>query len=99
MIVLFYLPLLVSLGSGAILSDSCQKINTISGNISYPLYMTHYPFVWIFLTYLSVEKPEMAHLTWVIPMSVLLLILLAYLVVTFLDFPIRRYLTDKLKAV
>jgi len=41
-------PLLVSLGAGTGLAGKHQKINTFSGNISYPLYMTHYPFVWNF---------------------------------------------------
>ena len=97
-LVIFYLPLLVSLGAGTSLVSKHQNINKISGDISYPLYMIHYPFVWIFLTYVATEKPGMAHLSWVIPISVILLISLAYLVFKFLDFPIRRYLTDKLKA-
>ncbi len=97
-LVIFYLPLMVSLGAGASLAARHQKINKISGDISYPLYMTHYPFVWIFLTYVSVEKPGIGRLTWVIPVSVILLIGLAWLVFKFLDYPIRRYLTGKLKA-
>jgi peptidoglycan/LPS O-acetylase OafA/YrhL len=97
-LVILYLPLLVSLGAGASLAGKHQKINKISGDISYPLYMTHYPFVWIFLTYVAVEKPSVARLWCVIPVAVILLISLAYLVSTFLDFPIRRYLTDKLKS-
>ena len=97
-IVIFYLPLMVSLGAGASLAGTHQKINKISGDISYPLYMTHYPFVWIFLTYVAVEKPGISHLRWVIPISVILLVGLSYLAFKFLDFPIRRYLTDKLKA-
>jgi len=47
-LVIFFLPLLVSLGAGTGLAGKHQKINTFSGNISYPLYMTHYPFVWNF---------------------------------------------------
>jgi peptidoglycan/LPS O-acetylase OafA/YrhL len=97
-LVIFYLPLLVSLGAGANLAGKHQKINNLSGDISYPLYMTHYPFVWIFLTYVSKEKPSIAELSWVIPISVILLVSLAYLVFKFLDFPIRRYLSDKLEA-
>ena len=83
-----------------LVSEIISKFEKIvfSGKISYPLYMTHYPFVWIFLTYVAVEKPSMAHLEYVIPVSVILLIGLAYLVFKFLDFPIRSYLTDKLKA-
>lgn len=97
-LVIFYLPLLVSLGAGTSLSSKHQKINKISGDISYPLYMTHYPFVWIFLTYVAVEKPSIVHLSWLIPVAVILLIAFAYLIFKFLDFPVRRYLTNSLRA-
>lgn len=98
LIVVVYFPLLVSLGAGASLASKHHKINQFSGDISYPLYMTHYPFMWIFANYVVAEKPSATYLWWVIPISVILLISLAYLVFKFLDFPIRRYLTDKLKA-
>ena len=97
-IVVFYFPLLVSLGAGASLASKHYRINKFSGDISYPLYMVHYPFMWIFANYVIFEEPRMTELSWVIPISTLLLIGLAYLVSEFLDFPIRRYLTTKLKA-
>lgn len=97
-IVIFYFPLLVSLGAGASLASKHYTINKFSGDISYPLYMTHYPFMWVFANYVNTQMPTMAHLRWVIPISVILLISLAYLVFKYLDIPIRRYLKDKLKA-
>lgn len=97
-IVVFYFPLIVALGAGATLSRKFNKINTFSGDISYPLYMTHYPFMWVFAGYVVVEEPTMAELSLLIPICVLLLIGLAYLVSEFLDFPIRNYLKDQMKA-
>ncbi|PWS29584.1 acyltransferase [Pedobacter yonginense] len=94
-IVLVYFPLLVALGAGASLKPSLEKVCKLSGEISYPLYMTHYPFVWIFLTYVTTTKPDMSVLKVVIPVSVILLIAFAYLVMVFLDIPIRNYLKDK----
>lgn len=98
LIVVVYFPLIVSLGAGAGLAGKHYKINQFSGDISYPLYMTHYPFMWVFANYVVVTEPGIAQLSWVIPLSIILLIGLAYLVTKFLDFPIRRYFTDKLKA-
>lgn len=95
-IVLLYFPLLVSLGAGTILSDRFKKVCKLSGDISYPLYMTHYPFVWIFLTYVAVIKPTMSVLWIVIPVSVVLLIVFAYLVMVFVDEPLRKYLKEKM---
>ncbi|WP_430811858.1 MULTISPECIES: acyltransferase family protein [unclassified Carboxylicivirga] len=99
LIVVFYFPLLVALGAGAELSDKHHKINKLSGDISYPLYMTHYPFMWVFANYVAVKSPNWEELAWVIPVSVLLLVGFAYLITEFVDFPIRRYLKNKLKAI
>ena len=94
-IVLFYFPLLVALGAGATLNPGLKNICKLSGDISYPLYMTHYPFVWVFLTYVAVVKPTMSTLWVVIPVSVSLLIILGYLVMRFVDIPLRKYLKRK----
>lgn len=99
LIVLIYFPLLVALGAGATLTASFKNVCKLSGDISYPLYMTHYPFIWIFLTYVTTIKPEMSLLKLIIPVSVVLLILLSYLIMIFLDIPLRNYLKNKwLKA-
>lgn len=94
-LVLIYFPLILALGAGAVLKSSVKKVCKLSGEISYPLYMTHYPFVWIFLTYVAVVKPEMSSLKMIIPISVMLLIILAYLVMKFIDIPLRKYLKGK----
>ena len=98
LLVVLYFPLIVSLGAGTGLSSKHYKINKFSGDISYPLYMVHYPFMWIFASYVIVEEPSVARLSWVIPVSIVLLLGLAYLVATFLDLPIRSYLTAQLKS-
>ena len=96
LIVIFYFPLLVSLGAGATLSSKYNKINKLSGDISYPLYMTHYPFMWIFANYVVAEQPSMNELAWVIPVSTIALVALAYVVMQIIDAPIRSYLKTKL---
>ena len=96
LIVIFYFPLLVSLGAGATLSSKYNKINKLSGDISYPLYMTHYPFMWIFANYVVSEQPSMNELAWVIPVSTIALVALAYVVMQIIDTPIRSYLKTKL---
>jgi len=93
-LVLIYFPLLVSLGAGSVLHTSSKKMCKLSGDISYPLYMTHYPFIWIFLTYVGVMKPPMSTLTVIMPIGVILLTLFAYLVMRYIDEPIRKYLKN-----
>jgi peptidoglycan/LPS O-acetylase OafA/YrhL len=55
--VLIIFPLVVSLGAGSSLSPQWKKVCRFSGNISYPLYMTHYAVIWIFGNYYTTQKP------------------------------------------
>jgi len=95
MVVLFYFPLLVSLGAGATLSNRLKKICAFSGKISYPLYMTHYAFIWIFGDYYMAKKPETMGLSLVVIIGTLLLVFIAYLTMIFYDSPIRKFLRNK----
>lgn len=95
-LVVFYFPLIVSLGAGSSLKPSLKKLAKLSGEVSYPLYMTHYPFVWIFLTYVAVAKPALSTLALLIPICVVLLIAMAYLILILVDAPLRNYLKNKL---
>ncbi len=97
LIVLFYFPFLVAVGAGARLTPLFTNICRFSGEISYPLYMIHYPFLWIFLSYLEAKKPTMNQMEIIIPIAVLLLIVLAYAIMFFLDIPLRKYLKDRMK--
>ncbi len=98
MVVLLYFPLLVALGAGATVSARERKICAFSGNLSYPLYMTHYAVLWIFSNYYISHKPSMSQLGLIIPVSVLLLLVFGYLAMVVYDTPVRRYLTGKRKV-
>ncbi|POY35249.1 acyltransferase [Solitalea longa] len=93
MVVLFYFPLLVSLGAGTFLSAQVEKVCEFSGKISYPLYMTHYAAIWIFGNYYTSKKPPMTDLPLIIISGTILLILIAYVVMVVYDVPVRKYLT------
>jgi peptidoglycan/LPS O-acetylase OafA/YrhL len=93
---LFYFPGLVALGAGVHVSARWAAFCRWSGELSYPLYMVHYPFLWLFLSYLEHEKPSFGLQVALIPVATLLLVLLAYLVLVWLDVPIRRCLHQHL---
>jgi peptidoglycan/LPS O-acetylase OafA/YrhL len=96
-IVILYLPLLVSLGAGATLRPAFAKLCKSSGELSYPLYMVHYPFIWIFFSYLEKYKPTMSKMAVIIPVSTILLVAFAWAVFKFVDEPIRAYLKRKME--
>ena len=97
LLVLFYFPLLIALGAGATLNSSFRKVCLFSGNISYPLYMTHYAVLWIFGNYYTNYKPDNMHLKLIVILGTISLIAFAYLVMVFYDIPLRKYLSDKQK--
>ncbi len=94
-VVLFYFPLLVSLGAGATLSPQLRGFCVFSGKISYPLYMTHYAAIWIFGNYFTSRNPGGTELTFIVAGGTLALIGLAYLTMVYYDTPIRKYLTRR----
>ena len=96
-VVLFYFPLLIALGAGATLTQGFKKLCIFSGQISYPLYMTHYAVIWAFANYYSAYKPGTAQLTLIIITGIIILIGIAWLVMVVYDIPVRRYLNSKRK--
>jgi peptidoglycan/LPS O-acetylase OafA/YrhL len=95
LVVLFYFPLVVSLGAGSSLSPQWKKVCRFSGDISYPLYMTHYAAIWIFGNYYTKQKPPADELLYIIITGIIFLVVMAYLVMVFYDKPVRRYLAKK----
>ncbi|HMI05194.1 MAG TPA: acyltransferase, partial [Pedobacter sp.] len=85
LIVLFYFPLLIALGAGATLSPGLKKVCIFSGQISYPLYMTHYAVLWMFGNYYTSHKPDAMQLTFIIIAGLILLVGAAYLVMIIYD--------------
>lgn len=96
-IVIFYLPLLVALGAGATLRPAFAKLCRFSGEISYPLYMVHYPFIWIFMSYVEKYKPSIGQMTPIIIVGTISMILLAYVVMIGIDIPVRKWLKNRMK--
>lgn len=92
-------PLLVYLGaSGKTTDKKSSKICEFLGNISYPLYIVHYPFMYLFYAWVWSKELSFSQ-AW--PMALVVFfgnILLAYLCLKFYDEPVRRWLTKKFLA-
>jgi len=97
LVILFYFPLLVALGAGSVLKPGLKKACVFSGQISYPLYMTHYAVLWMFGNYYTNYKPDTTQLTFIVIIATILLVGFAYLVMVFYDIPLRKYLSNKWK--
>jgi peptidoglycan/LPS O-acetylase OafA/YrhL len=96
LVVIFYFPFIVALGAGARLSESLRKICIFSGDISYPLYMVHYPFLWWFFGYIETKKPALQEWVIVTVVALILLVLFSWLVMALVDTPLRKYFKKQL---
>lgn len=94
--VVLLFPLLVYLGaSGKITDRISARICKLLGDISYPLYMVHYPFIYLYYAWVKNEN-----LTFVqsLPGAVALVVgcvILAYLCLILYDEPVRRFLVKR----
>jgi peptidoglycan/LPS O-acetylase OafA/YrhL len=96
-IVAFYFPLIVALGAGGTVRAGVRKLCQFSGDISYPLYMVHYPFIWLFMSYVEKYKPGLPEMSVITAVGTVLLIGLAYVVMVYVDEPIRNMLKNRMK--
>nr|WP_319397402.1 acyltransferase [uncultured Carboxylicivirga sp.] len=95
--VILYFPLVVSLGAGASVSGWLKKLCIFMGKISYPLYMTHYAFMWWFGNYYTTQNPPQEYLPWIIGLGTVAMVFFAWLVMFFYDEPVRKFL-NRIKA-
>lgn len=92
----FLFPLIVYLGASGKTTDKITtKVCKFLGDISYPLYMVHYPFIYLYYAWVKNEE-----LTFVqsLPGALALFfgsIMLAYLCLKLYDEPVRKYLTKR----
>ncbi len=92
-------PILVYLGaSGKTPDKMTSRMCKFFGDISYPLYIVHYPFMYLFYSWVWKNELTFAQ-TW--PIAMLLFfgnILLAYACLKLFDEPVRKYLTKRFIA-
>lgn len=96
---LFMLPAIVYLGaSGQTTDKTSYNICEFLGKISYPVYIVHYPFMYLFYAWLWRNNLTFAE-TWPVALGVVAgNILLAYLCLRFYDEPVRKWLSRKFLA-
>lgn len=91
-----FFPLLVYLGaSGKNIDKYTTRICKFLGDISYPLYMVHYPFIYLYFAWVKNEdltfQESLPGAAGVLVGS----IILAYICLKLYDIPVRRYLTNR----
>jgi len=93
--VLFF-PLLVYLGASGKSTDKyTTQICKFLGDISYPLYMVHYPFIYLYFAWVKNNDLTFQQSLPGAAGVVIGSILLAYICLKLYDIPVRKYLTNR----
>lgn len=95
--ILFIFPILVYTGaSGQIKSNKEIKAFTFLGDLSYPLYIIHYPLMYLFYSWLWSNKLTFSQ-TWPVAIAMFFgSITLGYLSLKLYDEPVRKWLSKKI---
>ena len=89
-------PALVWLGACDTASGIAKKAETFLGELSYPLYIVHYPLMYIFYAWLIKNDIYTLGECWSVALLVIISsIVIAYICLKFYDEPVRKWLTKK----
>ena len=92
----FIFPVLVWLGACGTATGLAKKANCFLGELSYPLYIVHYPIMYVFYAWLIKSDIYTLGACWQVVLLVIASsITLAYLCLRLYDIPVRKWLTDK----
>lgn len=93
-------PMLVYLGASRKTTDKhSARICKFLGDISYPLYMVHYPLIYLYFGWVKKENLTFAE-AWPEALALVIgSIVLAYISLKLYDEPVRRYLTKRFLQV
>ncbi|WP_080779918.1 acyltransferase family protein [Chryseobacterium phocaeense] len=90
-------PLIIWMGAGGkVENEQGRKICKFLGDISYPIYITHFPVVYVFYAWVVNGKNSLED-SWMIGTGIVIIsIALAFVTMKYFDIPVRKWLTNKL---
>lgn len=95
--IILVFPLIVSIGAGGkMIGKRSTKLCKFFGDISYPMYITHYPLIYLFTAWVANHKVTMEHNGLLVGLLVFITsILLAYGCLKLYDEPVREWLRKR----
>ncbi|OOQ58502.1 acyltransferase family protein [Mucilaginibacter pedocola] len=96
--IIIFFPLVVYLGAcGEVKGKAESKICKFLGDISYPIYITHFPFIYIYAGWASGHRPlDLKEATVYGIITFTVSVIVAYATLVFYDEPVRAWLRKKL---
>lgn len=85
-------PLIVALGAGGQVSGAGAKVCKLLADLSYPLYITHYPLIYLYISWVAKTKPTPGQALPVALALTAVALLLAWAALKLYDEPVRAWL-------
>jgi peptidoglycan/LPS O-acetylase OafA/YrhL len=95
--IILVFPLIVSIGAGGkMIGKRSTKLCKFFGDISYPMYITHYPLIYLFTAWVANHKVTMENNGLLVGLLVFITsILIAYGCLKLYDEPVREWLRKR----
>lgn len=97
LVVILVFPFIIAAGAGSDIDGPIKKLCNFFGRISYPIYITHYPFIYIYTHWVAEKHPPLQQSLIVAAGLLIWFIVLAYVAVRFYDEPVRAWLSTRHK--
>lgn len=95
--IILVFPLIIYLGAtGEVKSKFSEKVCTFLGDISYPIYIIHFPFAYVFYAWVVKNNIPMLQGTFVGIGLLIFTIILSYASLKLYDEPVRKWLSKRL---
>ena len=88
-------PIVILLGAGGkVIGETANRFCKFLGDISYPIYITHFPLVYVYMAWVANGKHTLAEpQSWIVGfITVIISIIMAYVFMKFYDIPVRKWL-------
>lgn len=94
--ILFVFPVIVSMGAGGkVTGKRSTAVCKFLGDISYPIYITHYPLIYTYTAWVCNTNATLAEGIPYMVLSFAASLALAYVCMKLYDEPVRKWLTDR----
>lgn len=95
--ILLVFPVIIYLGASGSVSGTWEKVSKFLGDLSYPLYITHYTLVYTYMAWVTrndIEINSTQNILVAIAVFVFSIVV-AYLIAQWYDAPVRKWLTKR----
>jgi peptidoglycan/LPS O-acetylase OafA/YrhL len=94
--VIIVFPLIIYLGAiGEVRSKFSEKVCTFLGDISYPIYIIHFPFTYVFYAWVVNNNIPLVQGTLTGIALLIIMIILSYASLKLYDEPVRKWLSNR----